>query len=59
MVIKQINITNPDTEIIEGAVEMLKSGNIIVYPTDTIYGIGCDILNKKSVQTIQTIKNRK
>lgn len=59
MVIKKINIQNPDPEIIDGAVEMLKTGKIIVYPTDTIYGIGCDILNKKSVQTIQTIKNRK
>ncbi|MDD3284010.1 MAG: L-threonylcarbamoyladenylate synthase [Patescibacteria group bacterium] len=59
MVIKQIDIKNPDQEIINGAVEMLKSGKIVVYPTDTIYGIGCDILNKKSIQTIQTIKNRK
>lgn len=59
MVIKQVNIANPDSEIINGTVEMLKNGNIIVYPTDTIYGIGCDILNKKAIQTIQTIKNRK
>lgn len=59
MVIKKINTTNPDSEIINGTVEMLKNGNIIVYPTDTIYGIGCDILNKKAIQTIQTIKNRK
>lgn len=59
MVIKQINPKNPDSEIINGTVEMLKNGNIIVYPTDTIYGIGCDILNKKAIQTIQTIKNRK
>lgn len=46
-------------EIIQGVADMLKDGKLIVYPTDTIYGIGCDILNKKSVQTIQTIKNRK
>lgn len=59
MVIKQIDIKNPDQEIIDGAVEMLKSGKIVVYPTDTIYGIGCDILNKNAVATIQTIKNRK
>lgn len=59
MVIKQINSKNPDVEIIQGVADMLKDGKLIVYPTDTIYGIGCDILNKKSVQTIQTIKNRK
>lgn len=59
MAIKQIDTKNPDPEIITGVVEMLKSGKIIVYPTDTIYGIGCDILNKKSVETIQKIKDRK
>ncbi len=52
-------MNNPDLEIINGTVDMFKDGKIIVYPTDTIYGIGCDILNKKSVQTIQKIKNRK
>ena len=59
MVIKKIDIKNPDSEIISGTVEMLKTGKIIVYPTDTIYGIGCDILNKKAVVTIQRIKDRK
>jgi tRNA threonylcarbamoyl adenosine modification protein (Sua5/YciO/YrdC/YwlC family) len=59
MIIKKIDSKNPDSEIINGAVEMLKNGNIIVYPTDTIYGIGCDILNKKAIATIQQIKNRK
>lgn len=59
MVIKQIDTKNPNQEIIKGVIDMLKDGKLIVYPTDTIYGIGCDILNKKSVQTIQTIKNRK
>ena len=59
MVIKKIDLNNPDPEIITGAADMLRDGKIIVYPTDTIYGIGCDILNKKSVQTIQKIKHRK
>lgn len=59
MIIKKVQTINPDLEIINGAIDMLKDGKIIVYPTDTIYGIGCDILNKKAVQTIQKIKNRK
>jgi len=68
MVIKKIQTTNPaegldqsgeNEEIINGTVDMLRDGKIIVYPTDTIYGIGCDILNKKAVQTIQKIKHRK
>ena len=58
MIIKKIQIIDPDLEIIKGTVDMLRDGKIIVYPTDTIYGIGCDILNKKAVQTIQKIKNR-
>ena len=59
MIIKNISTNNPDPEIINGTIDMLKDGKIIVYPTDTIYGIGCDILNKKAVQTIQKIKHRK
>ncbi len=59
MLIKKIDPTNPDPEIIHGTVEMLINGQIIVYPTDTIYGIGCDILNKQAIETIQQIKNRK
>jgi len=59
MIIKKINPQNPDPEIISGTVDMLQNGQIIVYPTDTIYGIGCDILKPKAVQTIQKIKNRK
>ena len=59
MIIKKIQTTSIDPEIISGAVDMLQDGKIIVYPTDTIYGIGCNILDKKAVQTIQKIKNRK
>jgi len=39
MVIKKINISNPDPEIISGAVDMLQDGKIIVYPTDTILAL--------------------
>jgi tRNA threonylcarbamoyl adenosine modification protein (Sua5/YciO/YrdC/YwlC family) len=59
MIIKKIQTTDPEAEIINGTIDMLQDGKIIVYPTDTIYGIGCDILNQKAVQTIQKIKNRK
>ncbi len=40
------------------AVEILKSGGIILYPTDTIWGIGCDATNEKAVQRIYEIKKR-
>ena len=37
---------------------IIKHGGIIVYPTDTVYGLGCDPYNKKSVEKIFRIKNR-
>jgi L-threonylcarbamoyladenylate synthase len=43
---------------IKKAVEVLKAGGTILYPTDTIWGIGCDATNNKAVQKIIEIKNR-
>lgn len=41
------------------AVEVLKRGGIIIYPTDTVYGIGCDITNQKAVEKVAKIKGIK
>jgi tRNA threonylcarbamoyl adenosine modification protein (Sua5/YciO/YrdC/YwlC family) len=57
MLIK-INPENPQQRLIAKAVDILKEGGIIAYPTDTIYGIGCDIMNKKAIETIYRLKNR-
>jgi len=43
---------------IKEAVSFLKEGKIIIYPTDTIYGLGCDALNEKAVEKIFQIKER-
>ena len=48
----EINAKNPDARKIQQAVEVLKNGGIIIYPTDTVYGIGCDITNQKAVEKI-------
>jgi len=56
--LQEINPQNPKPEKIEQIVEVLKNGGIIVYPTDTIYGLGCDIFNKKAVAKIYQIKKR-
>jgi L-threonylcarbamoyladenylate synthase len=45
-------------EDIKAALEVLQKGGIILYPTDTIWGIGCDACNEAAVQRIYTIKNR-
>jgi tRNA threonylcarbamoyl adenosine modification protein (Sua5/YciO/YrdC/YwlC family) len=47
-----------EKKIISEAVSVLKRGGLIVYPTDTIYGIGADITNKRAVRKIFEIKNR-
>ncbi len=48
---------NLEQEIIK-SVELLKKGKIILYPTDTIWGIGCDATNSKAVQKIYKLKGR-
>ena len=45
-----------DKKNIDRAVESLKYGNLIVYPTDTLYGVGCDIFQKRSVEKIYRLK---
>ncbi len=53
-----INPQNPQPRLISQAVSILREGGVIVYPTDTIYGIGCDIMNKKAIEKVYRIKNR-
>lgn len=54
----QINPQNPQMRLIRKAVEILQRGGVIAYPTDTYYGIGCDIMNKKAIERIYLIKRR-
>lgn len=51
MIIK-IYPENPNERLIEKVVQFLRDGGLIVYPTDTIYGLGCDIFNTKAVEKI-------
>lgn len=51
-----INPKNPQERQLEVAVNILKKGGVIIYPTDTSYGLGCDIRQKKSVEQICRIK---
>ncbi len=45
-------------EDLKKAVEILKAGGVILYPTDTIWGIGCDATNEEAVKRVYQIKNR-
>jgi tRNA threonylcarbamoyl adenosine modification protein (Sua5/YciO/YrdC/YwlC family) len=48
---------NPQPRLLKKIAECLKSGGIIIYPTDTIYGLGCDIFQPKAIERICKIKN--
>ena len=49
---------NPQMRWIKKAAEILRQGGIIIYPTDTVYGLGCDLFNKKGIEKIYDIKKR-
>jgi tRNA threonylcarbamoyl adenosine modification protein (Sua5/YciO/YrdC/YwlC family) len=55
----QIDPRHPDPRLIRRAVDVLKSGGVIAYPTDTVYGIGCDISQEKSVDRVYEVKRMK
>jgi tRNA threonylcarbamoyl adenosine modification protein (Sua5/YciO/YrdC/YwlC family) len=58
MLIK-LYIENPNPKDILKAVEILRNGGVIIFPTDTIYGIGCDITKAKAIERVARIKNVK
>ena len=47
-----IHSQNPQMRLIRKAVDVLRQGGIIIYPTDTVYGLGCDLSNKKGIERI-------
>lgn len=51
--------TSPDQRLIEKVVELLRHGGVIIYPTDTVYGMGCDITKARAVERIARIKGIK
>lgn len=52
-----INTENPNRRHIHTVIDCLKNGGVIIYPTDTIYGLGCDIFHQKAIEKIARIKN--
>jgi tRNA threonylcarbamoyl adenosine modification protein (Sua5/YciO/YrdC/YwlC family) len=52
-----IHPDNPQTRQVRAVAECLQRGGIIIYPTDTIYGLGCDILQQKAIERVCRIKN--
>ncbi|MEO9804144.1 MAG: L-threonylcarbamoyladenylate synthase [Reichenbachiella sp.] len=50
---------NPDPQKIEGISEILRNGGVIIYPTDTIYGMGCSIFSAKAIEKVKRLKQIK
>ena len=50
---------NPNQKEIDKVVTVLKRGGLVIYPTDTVYGLGCDITNNKALEKIAKIKGVK
>jgi tRNA threonylcarbamoyl adenosine modification protein (Sua5/YciO/YrdC/YwlC family) len=50
---------NPNEKIIQQVVEVLRKGGLIIYPTDTVYGLGCDITNHRAIEQVAKIRNIK
>lgn len=57
MLIK-INPANPQMRLVRRVHDVFKKGGIVAYPTDTVYGIGCDIMNKKAIEKVYLLKQR-
>jgi tRNA threonylcarbamoyl adenosine modification protein (Sua5/YciO/YrdC/YwlC family) len=53
----RINPNKPNFEEIEQVVKCLRDGGVVIYPTDTVYGIGCDINKQRAVERVCKIKN--
>jgi tRNA threonylcarbamoyl adenosine modification protein (Sua5/YciO/YrdC/YwlC family) len=51
-----INVHHPEPRKIRRAVEALEAGGVIAYPTDTVYGLGCDLTNKNAIERLYAIK---
>lgn len=54
----EINPINPQQRLVDRAIKTLKNGGIICYPTDTGYGIGCDLFNRKAIKQVMQLKKR-
>jgi tRNA threonylcarbamoyl adenosine modification protein (Sua5/YciO/YrdC/YwlC family) len=55
-VLISIHPRNPQERLIRQAAEILRNGGVIIYPTDTVYGLGCDIFQPKAIERVCRIK---
>lgn len=58
MVRFHIHLKNPHTRLILNAVAILEDGGLLIYPTDTVYGIGCNLYKKSALQKLYNLKKK-
>jgi tRNA threonylcarbamoyl adenosine modification protein (Sua5/YciO/YrdC/YwlC family) len=58
-VILSVHPENPEPRTVRKAAELLSAGGIVIYPTDTVYGLGCSVENKEAIERIHLIKRQR
>ncbi|MGL4208279.1 MAG: L-threonylcarbamoyladenylate synthase [Candidatus Adiutrix sp.] len=56
--IVSINPENPQKRLLEKVADIIKAGGLVIYPTDTQYGLGCDLTQKKAIEKVYRLKQR-
>jgi tRNA threonylcarbamoyl adenosine modification protein (Sua5/YciO/YrdC/YwlC family) len=56
--IVEVDPNHPQPRVVERAIKVLEDGGLIAYPTDTYYGIGCDLFSRKAIDRLYAIKDR-
>ncbi len=57
--ILNVHTVNPEPRVIHRAAELLAGGGIIIYPTDTVYGLGCSVTDKNAIERIHLVKRQR
>jgi tRNA threonylcarbamoyl adenosine modification protein (Sua5/YciO/YrdC/YwlC family) len=55
----EINQNNPDDRLIADVVQVLRKGGVIIYPTDTVYALGCNLMDKRAIEKLAKLKGVK
>jgi len=58
-VILQVHLSTPSERTIGKAVEVIRAGGILIYPTDTVYGLGCSVEDRNAIERIHLVKHQK
>lgn len=55
----RVHPLNPEMRKINRVVQCLRDGGLIIYPTDTVYGLGCDLMNRRAIERLCQVRHIK